>query len=82
MFSGDTKFDRSLLDIYANNVDYIFHDCSLVNNPVHACLDELKTLPIEWKKKIFLMHYGDDFAKYDASDFCGWTKEGVRYIFD
>ncbi|MBM2813592.1 MAG: hypothetical protein HW421_354 [Ignavibacteria bacterium] len=82
MFTGDTKFDKSLLDIYADNSELIFHDCSLEGNPVHASLDELRTLPVEWKKKMYLMHYGDEWAKYKINDFAGFAREGVRYIFD
>ena len=82
MFSGDTKFDKSLLDIYANEAQVIFHDCSFTKNPVHASIDELKTLPKEWRDKIYLMHYGDDWAERDVSDFAGLAKEAVSYVFE
>ena len=82
MYSGDTKFDKSLLDIYAEKSEIIFHDCSFVANPVHASLDELKILPKNWKKKMYLMHYGEDWDNYDISDFAGLAREGVRYIFE
>ncbi len=82
MFSGDTKFDYELINKFGYKSEYIFHDCSMKPNPVHASLDELKTLNIEIKNKMFLMHYSDDFSNYDVSEFKGLTKEGVIYHFD
>lgn len=82
MVSGDTKFDPSLIELYADRAEYIFHDASLSPNPVHASLDELRTLPPDIKKKVFLMHYSDDWKNFPADDFAGYTRQGERYIFD
>lgn len=81
-FSGDTKFDKELVEEYKDKADYLFHDCSFFPNPVHADIDSLRTLPEDLKKKIILMHYGDDYANHDHSDFHGLAEPGVRYIFD
>lgn len=81
-FSGDTKYDKGLIDEYKDKSEIMFHDCSFNPNPVHACIDSLRELPEELRKKIVLMHYGDDFEKYDYSDFQGLAEPGVRYIFD
>lgn len=81
MFSGDTKFDRSLMEIYADTAEIIFHDCSFTDNPVHASFNELKSLPDKWKRKMFLMHYTDDWEDFDASEFAGFARPGLRYIF-
>ncbi|MFH1050393.1 MAG: MBL fold metallo-hydrolase [bacterium] len=82
MYTSDTKFDKSLLDIYADKAEVIFHDCSFTKNPVHASYDELKTLPEKWKKKIYLMHYNDDYRKFKDDGFAGVTQFGIKYIFD
>lgn len=81
-FSGDTKFDRALLDTYAHRSDYMFHDASFFPNPVHASLEELRTLPADMKEKMFLVHYGDAHANYDVNEFYGYAQKGMRYIFD
>ncbi len=82
MISGDTKFDTKLIKKYSDKSEIIFHDASFFPNPVHASVQELKTLNSEVKKKIYLMHYGDDWKNYDASDFGGLVKQGYRYIFE
>lgn len=82
LFSGDTKFDLEMLNEYGAKSEIIFHDCSFIPNPVHSSLGELKTLPKEIKSKMLLMHYSDDYEKYDISEFMGLAKEGIKYIFE
>ncbi|MBI5323911.1 MAG: MBL fold metallo-hydrolase [Ignavibacteriae bacterium] len=82
LFTADTKYDKSLIDMYAHKSEVIFHDASFEPNPVHASVQQLRKLPKNIKKKIYLMHYGDDWAKYDVSDFAGIARQGYRYIFD
>ncbi|PKL80920.1 MAG: MBL fold metallo-hydrolase [Ignavibacteriae bacterium HGW-Ignavibacteriae-4] len=81
-FSGDTKFDDELIAEYEHKADYLFHDCSFFPNPVHADIDSLRTLSEELRKRIVLMHYGDDYENHDYSDFHSLAEPGVRYIFD
>jgi ribonuclease BN (tRNA processing enzyme) len=81
-FSGDTKFDRELLDMYADRSEYMFHDASFFSNPVHASIEELRTLPASIKEKMFLVHYGDAFAEHSVEEFKGFAQKGMRYIFD
>ncbi len=80
--SGDTKFDRALIDMYADRSEWMFHDTQINPNPVHACLPELKTLPKEITQKMFLMHYPDNAQTNAIDEFAGWTEQGMRYIFD
>lgn len=80
--SMDTRFDRELISHYANRSEVMFHDVQFFPDAVHAPLADLKTLPDEVKKKMYLMHYSDDWEKQDISGFAGWTEQGVRYIFD
>lgn len=80
-YSGDTKFDSSLISQYAEQSVAMFHDASFFPNPVHASIQELRTLPDEIKKKMYLLHYGDNWASVPADDFAGYARQGVRYVF-
>jgi ribonuclease BN (tRNA processing enzyme) len=80
--SGDTVFDPELIYLYADRAEWMFHDSQLFPNPVHASLQELRTLPEAIKKKMFLVHYPDNHEEHDVSDFAGWTEQGYRYIFE
>ncbi|NHN28533.1 MBL fold metallo-hydrolase [Paenibacillus agricola] len=61
-YSSDTKFNYTLLSELSEQrkCQYILHDCQL-SSPgiVHACLDELLTLPDKIQSKVLLMHYDD-----------------------
>lgn len=88
MFTGDTKFDRDLLEDYSRLFDLqtIFHDCQFFPpGGVHASIEELKTLPKELKNKIVLMHYGDDWEKrldkVEEYGFRDLAKQWVYYDF-
>lgn len=81
LVSGDTRFDSELLDIYGDKAECIFHDVQFFPGAVHAPIANLKSLPSNWKEKMFLYHYADTFEGQDVSGFAGWTKQGLRYIF-
>ena len=85
LFPSDTQFDKELLEWMCGkyNIEYIFHDCQFYPGGVHAFYDELKMLPAEMKKKMYLCHYGDNYEKFDAvkDGFAGFTKRGVYYDF-
>lgn len=80
--SGDTRFDRELIETYAAQSEVIFHDAALFNDPVHASIEELRTLPAPIKAKMHLVHYGDKWAENDIKGFAGWAKQGVRYVME
>jgi ribonuclease BN (tRNA processing enzyme) len=79
--SMDTKFDQELIDMYADRSSVMFHDVQFFPGAVHAYLEDLKTLPDEIKRKMYLMHYGDNFDEQDISGFAGWAEQGVIYKF-
>lgn len=88
LFSGDTKFDRALLDDYTSRfpIETIFHDCQFFPpGGVHASIDELKDLPAPMKESMILVHYGDDWeknlAKSEESGFGGLARQWVYYDF-
>jgi ribonuclease BN (tRNA processing enzyme) len=86
-FTSDTQFDRELVEGYDKrfNFEVIFHDCQLFTGGVHTSIDELCTLPKRLRKKIVLMHYGDNWRDFrqQAKDagFQSWAKQGHTYTF-
>jgi len=80
--SGDTKFDRSLIDLYAPRSEAMFHDVQFYPGAVHAYIDDLRTLSADIKSRMYLLHYADDWEKEDVQGFAGWTQQGIRYIFE
>jgi ribonuclease BN (tRNA processing enzyme) len=80
-FSADTCVwdeNRQLL-----NSQVIFHDCETYNKPsgVHAHYDELKALPSEIKKKMWLYHYPPHPKQDPIKDgFLGFVKKGQVFI--
>lgn len=87
LFPSDTRFDKELFDWLLPKyptIEYIFHDCQFYPGGVHAAYSELATLPTDVKKRIYLCHYGDNYAKFDAvaDGFAGFTQQGVYYNFD
>ena len=79
--SGDTQFDRELIDMYADQSEVMFHDVQFFPGAVHAPLDDLKGLPRDIKEKMILMHYADNWKQQKIHDFAGWAQQGKRYIF-
>lgn len=66
-YSSDTKFNYSLLlELHdKRKCKYILHDCQLTSpGIVHACLDELLTLPDVIQSKVMLMHYDDHIDSF------------------
>ncbi len=59
LYTGDTKFDPELLDIYKDRAQIIIHDCQSFTGGVHASISELITLPEDLRQKIYGIHHGD-----------------------
>lgn len=68
-YSSDTKFNEELLLKLPKVIEYIFHDCQLFDGGVHSSFNELLTLPIEIRQKIYLMHYGDNFEDFYPEEY-------------
>jgi ribonuclease BN (tRNA processing enzyme) len=87
MFTSDTRFDRDLLDDYCARfqLEAIFHDCQFFNGGVHASLDELCALPPDFKQKMILTHYGDDWENHEekvqSCGFFGLARQWQFYQF-
>lgn len=80
--SGDTRFDKDMIETYATQSELIFHDAALFNDPVHASVEELRKLSDDIKAKMHLVHYGDKWADHNVSEFAGWGEQSVCYVFD
>lgn len=86
-FTSDTQYDPELVNEVNDKfkLEAIFHDCQFFTAGVHASLDELSRLPAELKKKMFLSHYGDNFADFEGkinkSGFAGLARERMFYEF-
>jgi ribonuclease BN (tRNA processing enzyme) len=87
LFTADTRFDSDLLHDYDTlfSFEMIFHDCQFYTGGIHASLEELSGLPREFKQKILLTHYGDDWRDFtdeiERQGFKGLTRQQVYYDF-
>lgn len=87
LFTSDTRFDRDLVIQFDEkfNLEAIFHDCQFYTGGVHASLEELKTLPENIRKKIFLSHYGDNWENFEKeiadAGFAGLARQHTWYEF-
>jgi len=86
LISGDTMFDREMIDAFGARAEVIFHDCQGFTGGVHASYDELLTLPAPTREKTFLYHLTDGIhaeRSPEEDGFAGWAlpfSEG-RYVF-
>ena len=87
LFTSDTRYDPELIIGYDKiyNFEVIFHDCQFFTGGVHASLDEINELPSEIKAKTWLMHYGDNWEKFEDKikqyGFAGIVKQWNYYDF-
>ena len=87
LFTGDTRFDPELLKAFDGSLDLevIFHDCQFFTGGVHAGIDELVTLPAKIKKRMILVHYGDNWEGFQPriakEGFIGLGEQQVIYRF-
>ena len=83
-FTSDTQFTPAILSKYYNEADVIFHDCEngKIISGVHSSYKDLKTLPLEVKKKMWLYHYHkEDQATAKSDGFLGFVKKGQNFNF-
>jgi len=87
LFTADSQFRPAQLEwICSNyNIETIFHDCDIsgASSGVHASYEQLKTLPVEYKSKMYLSHYTHNAIRKDAiaDGFAGFAEPGVYYEF-
>lgn len=79
----DTQFSPEQIKNFYDMADLIFQDCETgkFESGVHAHYDKLKTLPEEFKKKMWLYHYQDgELPDAKADGFLGFITMG--HVFD
>lgn len=82
--STDTQFQPDLIIEMAEKAVIIFHDCETTypKSRVHAHYDDLCTLPVRVKQKIWLYHYQPDSSRQPEVDgFKGFVVKGQEFIF-
>lgn len=85
-YSGDTRYDYPAYRPMMERSRICFHDVQLTEqeNPVHALLSEMLTLPEDVRKKTLLYHYGDDWdnGSYQSvmKNFAGFAEPDKRYV--
>lgn len=88
LFSGDTKFDASLVADFDSHYDieWIFQDAQFFTGGIHASVEELASLPESVRSRMMLMHYADSWQDhYDtirSLGFHDFVREWSFYDFD
>jgi mRNA degradation ribonuclease J1/J2 len=87
MFTSDTRFDPDLVYDFEKKFAFkaIFHDCQFFTGGVHASLEEIKSFSPALKKKMYLMHYGDNWEQFEPKvkkyGFAGLARQSTFYEF-
>ena len=81
-FTSDTQFCPNQLQDFYDEANLIFHDCETAPyySKVHAHYEDLKTLPENIKRKMWLFHYNPDPKFTPEEDgFCGFVQKGQEF---
>jgi len=86
--TSDTQYAPSQLRDFIKASDVVFHDCETVPyeyaSGVHAHYKELKLLPSDLKRKIWLYHWNgkyEDLPNAEADGFAGFVKKGQVFEY-
>jgi ribonuclease BN (tRNA processing enzyme) len=82
--TSDTQYTPGQLMSFYQSSTIIFHDCetSPYRSGIHAHYEDLRTLPAEIRKKMWLYHYQDGTLPDAAADgFAGFVKRGHVFEF-
>ncbi len=81
LVTTDTQFSPYQLRVFYEQADQIFHDTETLpyKSHVHAHYDDLKTLPPEVKRKIWMYHYAEPIATFKEDGFQGFVAKGQRF---
>lgn len=78
----DTQFVPYLMMNYYEKADLIFHDCQTTSarGGIHTHYQELLTLPLEIRQKMWLYHFNaGDKPDAVADGFCGFVSKGQTF---
>lgn len=81
LITTDTSFNPSGLEKCYNEATVIFHDTETLSfkTGVHANYMDLKTLPYNIKKKIWMYHYGEKISSWREDGFAGFVEKGQEF---
>jgi ribonuclease BN (tRNA processing enzyme) len=83
--TSDTQYAPSQLNDFIKSADVVFHDCETSKYPsgVHAHYNDLKELPEEIKRKLWLYHYNNvkDLPDAKSEGFQGFVEKGQSFEF-
>ena len=74
----DTQFCPYQLRAFYDLADVIFHDCETYpgyKSNVHAHYEDLKTLPSETRKKMWMYHYHKKIETVEQDGFAGFVNK-------
>ncbi len=84
-WTSDTIFEPTKYLLRYEFVDVILQDCELgPRSGVHAHIEDLRTLPAEIKKKMWLYHHSPDLvseAGVEEAEFAGFATKGQTFEF-
>ncbi|MCQ2576801.1 MAG: MBL fold metallo-hydrolase [Treponema sp.] len=86
-FTGDTQFNKHQLEwvTTAYPIETIFADCDVGGyaEAVHESYNQLKTLDVEMRQKMYLCHYNKqaESVNPEADGFAGFAQAGIYYIY-
>lgn len=81
LITGDTSFNKDILMPFYEKGEIIFNDCTFKhypNNP-HCSYQDLCTLPINIKNKMWLYHYSGETPDCKKDGFLGFVKRGQKF---
>ena len=78
----DTQFAPYQLHKFYEMSDVIYHDAETLpfKSHVHAHYEDLKSLPIEIKNKMWLYHYHKPIDSWKEDGFLGFVIKGQEFI--
>jgi ribonuclease BN (tRNA processing enzyme) len=83
-FTADTQYAPSQISQFYRSADLILHDCetSPYQSGVHAHFEQLRSLPDEIKRKMWLYHYQPGEKRNSNEEgFAGWVEKGKTFTF-
>ena len=81
-YTSDTQFCPAQIKDFIKKSDIVFHDCETSKYPsnVHAHYEDLKALPEDTKKKMWLYHYNDgELPDAKKDGFKGFVDKGQEF---
>lgn len=77
----DTQYAPYQLNTFYKQADVIFHDCETlpIKSHVHAHYEDLNTLALEIKNKMWLYHYARKIDSWQQDGFAGFVTKGQEF---